>query len=411
MGKKEIQMSVKPQLRRRGRAAVALTALAAAGTMLAACSSGSSSTSASGGSSASGGASASGAASAPAGGTATAAAAGCSSLGAATSGAWKAPTTPVKPPAKKGLAVIIPNYEAAEAANRPADGMIAALKALGWKTVEIDGKGTPSVENAAIRQGISLHADAILTIGVAPALASNSIAAARAAGIPIFSNAQTGVTDIAPQAPSSGYLVDVSPDEAAMGKLMGQYINCSTGGKADVLPFNDNEFASSALFVTSTIAELQSSCPGCKIEPTIQFQAVQSATIVPGQTVSYVRTHPSVDSVLTPYDPTVPLQGPAMKAAQLADKVKFYSEYGDLQNLDYIRTGTYQAATVGAAYELSGWATVDEMLRYLAKQPFVPEDCPFGLITKDLNMPDSGKVYTGNVDYASAYSKLWGLSS
>jgi ribose transport system substrate-binding protein len=332
----------------------------------------------------------------------------CSSVEKPTKLKWEGPTEPVKPPAGDNLVVLIPTALELEAAVRPVEGMEEALQALGWKTQVLDGEGTPSVYNKNIQQAINLHAAAIITDGLDPALIKNSLEDARSHGIVVISDAETGNPEVSPTPPSTGYYADVSPDETAMGELIGTEISCAGNQEAHLLAFNDAEYASVGLFIEAAVKKVEE-CSGCSVEETVETQATEVQSQIPSETVNDMRTNSSIDSVLSGYDPVAVFQIPALKAAGLLENVKLYSEYGDSQNLEFIREGTQQA-TVAVPYEWSGWAAVDEMLRAMAEQPLVNENIPFALITKEVNLPAAGQPFTGKeVDFAAEYKKLWGL--
>jgi ribose transport system substrate-binding protein len=332
----------------------------------------------------------------------------CSSVEKPTKLSWEGPTEPVAVPSGKHLAVLIPTALELEAAGRPVKGMEEALAAIGWESQVLDGEFTPSTYNKNIQQAINLHADAIITDGVDPALVKNSLAAARSAGIVVISDAETGNPEVAAEPPSEGYYADVSPDEQAMGELIGQAISCQGEEKANLLAMNDAEYASVGIFIEAAVEEVEK-CSGCSVVETVETQASEVQSQIPSQTVNDIRTKPEINAVLTGYDPVAVFQVPALKSAGLLEKVKLYSEYGDQQNLEFIRNGE-QAATVAVPYEWSGWAAVDEMLRAIAEQPLVNENIPFSLITKEVNLPPAGEAFTGKeANNEAQYKKLWGV--
>jgi ribose transport system substrate-binding protein len=333
----------------------------------------------------------------------------CSSVEKPTKLTWEGPTEPVAPPSGSHLAVLIPTALELEAAGRPVKGMEEALEAIGWEAQVLDGQGTPSVYNKNIQQAINLHAAAIITDGVDPALVKNSLAAARSAGIVVISDAETGDPEVAAEPPSEGYYADVSPDETAMGKLIGQAISCKGEEEANLLALNDAEYASVGKFIEAAVAEVEK-CSGCSVAETVETNATQVQSQIPSETVNDIRTNPEINAVLSGYDPVAVFQIPALKSAGLLEDVKLYSEYGDQQNLEFIRNGE-QEATVAVPYEWSGWAAVDEMLRAMAKQELVNENIPFALITKEVNLPPAGEAFTGKeAGFEAEYKKLWGVS-
>lgn len=332
----------------------------------------------------------------------------CSSVEKPTKLTWEGPTESVTPPPGKHLVVLIPTALELEAAGRPVEGMEEALEALGWEFQVLDGEFTPSTYNKNIQQAINLHASAIITDGVDPALVKNSLADARSHGIVVISDAETGNPEVSPTPPSEGYYADISPDEVAMGELIGQAIACKGEGEAHLLAMNDAEYASVGLFIESAVEEVEK-CSGCEVVETVETNASQVQSQIPGETVNDIRTNPEIDSVLTGYDPVAVFQIPALKAAGLLDKVKLYSEYGDEQNLEFIRNGE-QEATVAVPYEWSGWAAVDEMLRAMNEAKLVNENIPFALITKEVNLPPAGEPFTGKeANFEAEYKKLWGV--
>jgi ribose transport system substrate-binding protein len=332
----------------------------------------------------------------------------CSTIEKPTTLKWAGPTEPVKPAAGKKLVVLIPTALELEAAGRPVKGMEEAIKALGWESKVLDGQGTPSVYNKNIERAINLHATAIITDGVDPALVKNSLADARSHGIVLISDAETGNPEVSPTPPSSGYYADVSPDETAMGKTIGQSIVCAGKEKANLLAFEDAEYASVTKFIKAAVEEVKK-CSGCSVNKVVETQATEVQSQIPSETVNDLRTDSTINSVLSGYDPVAVFQIPALKSAGLLNNVKLYSEYGDEQNLEFIRAGS-QEATVAVPYEWSGWAAVDEMLRALTKQKLVNENIPSALITKSVNLPAKGQAFTGSdVEYAGEYKKLWGL--
>ncbi len=345
-------------------------------------------------------------------GTSTTAAASevdCSSVEEPTKLTWEGPTEPVAPPSGKHLAVLIPTALELEAAGRPVQGMEEALEAIGWESQVLDGEGTPSVYNKNIQQAINLHASAIITDGIDPKLVKNSLQDARNVGIVVISNAETGDPEVAAEPPSEGYYADVSPDEQAMGESIGTAIVCKGEQKANLLALNDAEYASVDKFIKAAVEEVEK-CSECSVAETVETQATQVQSQIPSETVNDIRTNSEINSVLSGYDPVAVFQIPALKAAGLLEDVKLYSEYGDAQNLEFIRNGE-QEATVAVPYEWSGWASVDEMLRAMAKQKLVNENIPFALITKEVNLPPAGEPFTGKeAGFEAEYKKLWGVS-
>jgi ribose transport system substrate-binding protein len=70
-----------------------------------------------------------------------------------------------------------------------------------------------------------------------------------------------------------------------------------------------------------------------------------------------------------------------------------------------------QAATIANATEWQGYEAADTMQRVLNGEQPDPKGTntdPIKLLTWD-NVPPAGQHFDGDVDYAAAYKKLWGL--
>ena len=196
------------------------------------------------------------------------------------------------------------------------------------------------------------------------------------------------------------------PDNYALGKSIGEWIIKDSGGKANVVAFNDKEF-DGVVTQHAGIMDALAKCAGCKAAEQT-FSANQIATNLGQQVVGYLRAHPDVNYLYMPYDPSAFAVAAALRQAGLAQRVKLASLLGDEENLDLIRKGDVQVADVAFDTTYEGYAAVDQIIRYLDKQKlFDPhgENVPMKVLDKT-NLPEKGN-WTADNGYKEKYLRLW----
>jgi len=139
------------------------------------------------------------------------------------------------------------------------------------------------------------------------------------------------------------------------------------------------------------------------------FTATQIASSLGPQTVDYVRTHPNVDYLYSPFDPPAAAQVQALQTAGLGKNVKIVSALGNAQNLQFVKAGQVQAADAAYDNTYMGFAIVDQSIRLLNKQPLIEpagEGLPFQVLDKT-NLPTGEGSWTAPYDYQSKFIALW----
>jgi ribose transport system substrate-binding protein len=277
--------------------------------------------------------------------------------------------------------------------------------------IQYDGGGNPSRQNADMLNAISAGANVIANMAIDPNLVQQGLRAAKAHNVLVVSGS-SGLSQpnptISPPAGHLGYAFDVGPDYAAAGAEAADWIISDSKGKADVLVFSDKEFPSVIAFQRGLLAELKK-CSGCKTSPLQYFTGAQVTTSLPQQTTGYLQSHPNINYVFSPYDPAAAAQVTAIKQAGLASKVKLVSVLGDQQNVQYIRSGTVQAADAAYDNEYMGYAIVDQIIRTLDHKGIshpIGENLPYSLLTKS-NLPAPGSDWHAPYDYKAKFLKLW----
>ncbi len=347
-----------------------------------------------------------GATATPAGSTATGSSsgtAGSSDVTAAVAAAsapqtiWPGPTESISPPAGKKIVAITCGSQGYGCV-QGAQGVAAAGKVLGWHVTVVDGKGDPSVWNAAVTQAVSDKADGIVLAAVNPALVQDGLAKAKAAKVPV-------VLEFIPKLPGAGVDGYITTDHAAGGKLLADWVTQNSGGKAKILLLEEPAFPELVERNNGIRSELKASCPGCSTVATVKFSIGTMAQALPGLVTTALQSHPDITYVLAPFDSSATFASQGIRQAGRAG-VALVSGEGDPDGLTRVRSGE-QAADLATVPAWAGWAAADQLARLFAGQPAGTYTLPQRLFTA-ANKPAGSAGWPGDVDYAAKFTKVWG---
>jgi ribose transport system substrate-binding protein len=327
-----------------------------------------------------------------------------------------APTASVKPKGKV-LAWVVSCGQQVPTCAEPAGATVAAANAAGWQAKLCDGKLNPQGWAACIRQGISAKASGIIVIGQDCGSFQAALQEAKAAGIPTV-GAGGNDCDVTGGAKLYSAAVQNLPGYSAqqwwakLGALQADWIIGKTGGQAQVLSLQFTDAIWGAWIEDGFVKEL-GTCGGCKVVGTLK---VGNADVASGQLPQKLGT--ALLKVPTATAVNVPLDGwffaglsQAIQSSGRSSQLAVIGAFGEPGNLDLIRKGTGEDATVGFNAEWVGWAGADDLGRLLANQPVQPAGVGLQAIDAMHNMPAAGTSfqYQPPVDYASAYQKAWGV--
>lgn len=323
---------------------------------------------------------------------------------------YEGPTEPVKPPAKPLKVALIACDDALRGCVTPLEAAEEAVKKLGWTTTSYDGKSDPNVQNQAFLNAVASGAEAIIETSMNPNLIQQGLEAAKKANIPVIS-ASAGYSEPNPTLKFPGKIspiFDVSQDVPAEGAQVANWIINDSGGSGGVLLVSDPAYTLPTVFIENTRKRLEEACSGCTVE-SINISGTQLASTGPTQLVGKLKSNPDLEYVVAPYDPAAAAFVPALAQAGLTD-IKMCSELGLQENLKFIREEQIQACDAAWDNRYMGYATVDQLLRYLAKkEPFKPlgENVPYVLL-EESNLPEEGEDWTAEFPYVEKFLELWG---
>jgi ribose transport system substrate-binding protein len=101
--------------------------------------------------------------------------------------------------------------------------------------------------------------------------------------------------------------------------------------------------------------------------------------------------------------------GPAIAASGKSGELAVIGGEGNPTNVKLIAADRGQDAANAVDAEWLGWAAVDTLNRVLAGRPAAPQGIGWQIVDRDHNIGEAG-TYAVDVDFKSAYRKVWGQS-
>ena len=290
-----------------------------------------------------------------------------------------------------------------------------AAKALGWKTIVCDGKGTPTVfvtcGNSLLDQGV----DAIAEIAIEPGTIQPVLDKAKKQNVPVI---QIGGGAV-PQGDLSG---NYGPDEAKAGTLLTEYLT----KKLDALPGSSVETivhdfpAAWAKLRTDQFRTFVKGQSKVKIDATTITNAadlVQSTRKIVGDQLT---AHPKVKAFWFSFDTTGQVGGQVVsakfKGKTFPDKPLIATFHADLGTLDLMAKGDIDVASE-ANYDAASWIAIDQLAENFSRkteiskvnQPIYPgvgDLFSYQIVTK-ANLPPAGQYFPPKVDVVNFFLSKW----
>jgi ribose transport system substrate-binding protein len=298
----------------------------------------------------------------------------------------------------------------------PSQAVVDAAKAVGWSAKICDGQLNPNGWSACIRQGIGSKADAIVTIGQGCAPVKAALQEAKAADVTTIgvggidcdvTGGSKTFTAVTQQLGDRGQVQWWN----TMGALQASWIIGKTQGRAKVL---NVEFADELWgeWITAGFAKQLASCTGCQIVGKVRLtnQDLASNSLVTKFSTALLQ-HPDANAVAVPIDGWFHVGlAQAIMASGRSDELAVIGAFGEAGNLELIRAGRGEDATVATSLVWDGWAAVDVAIRLFAGQAVVPSGIGLQVVDADHGLPAAGQPfrYTPPVDFVAAYMKAWG---
>ncbi len=196
--------------------------------------------------------------------------------------------------AGKTISVITPDYAAQPAAREAIDRFQAAAQAQGYEVKVVDTNRDNAAINGEITTAVAQDVDAIVTAFGAPQEFGEGLAAAGAAGVPVFGLDTGGVVE-----PT---LVNVTTDNAFLGNSTAQAIIDAHEGPGKVIMIHFDPFEPVRLRAEAARALLEGN--GWEVIEYVQGDPEDSTGFAKATTLDLLSKHPAgeVDAVWAGWD-------------------------------------------------------------------------------------------------------------
>ncbi|MGH7056626.1 MAG: substrate-binding domain-containing protein [Acetobacteraceae bacterium] len=317
---------------------------------------------------------------------------------------WIGPTTGPKAPREKLTLAWVANP-----AYTPyiywGDGVKDAAKALGWKVVTFNGRGTPSGWLAAMDQALALKPAAIITPFDAHAL-QKPIKEAIARGIPVIGIHAAAYPGPNPQL---GLYMNITSNPADIGRSEAAYVIAATNGSAHDIHMVDDTYAIARFKAKATIEPIKN-CSGCKLLEEVSVPIATMATRMSSVVSGLLARHGNSWWMTTCCDGYYPYVAAALRASgESPEKVHLVGSDGPPTSYEMIRKGGYEVATVPEPSTLFGYEAVDAAIRAFAGKPPAHFVQPTYIVTKaDINAEGGSKnQFIPSNNFACHYKNIW----
>lgn len=317
-------------------------------------------------------------------------------------------TTPLKskPPTGKTIAFVGGNLPSNLAIRH---GIEAAAESIGWHVRNVPGyhENDPSTLINALDTALSMDPVAVVMTAALPESVWKSelpkYAAAGVALVPLYSG------KLSP--PTSTMLANIgSPhDVAAMGRTVGQWIAFDAAkSNKRILMFNIPAFPITGAVDAAMKAALTKYCPSCTVTEVDGTLAELTAGTIT-QPITSALQRGEYDYVFSPLG-EVTKNLPSELGTAGIDGVKIASVGCDAINESHVLAGT-EAACVGYPYVISGWISVDTVLRALEGMSIPASDGgfprPLLLMKQNSSSWKPGVSIDMPSNYSALYRSLW----
>lgn len=279
--------------------------------------------------------------------------------------------------------------------------LVAPTAALGVGLTVINSGSSATSNEAAAATALADKPAAVLISAVDPQLFGGALHRLDAAGIAVTG---VGIINGAPYGVQE--TVGGSTSIVLAGKLMANWVIAQKGPKANVVFFGTPELSFSAPMQAGFQSVMVKRCPTCKAayQPLSIFTIASTA---PGDVVSYLQAHPSVNTVVFATEEMATGLAAALKDANLHVTTLGFAP--SPSNLQDIKQGGLTAG-LGLDTPVQEWAQVNVTARLLAHQKTLPSnlnvDLQF-LTAKDITTADTTKGWTGYPNAAARFKVLW----
>jgi ribose transport system substrate-binding protein len=318
-------------------------------------------------------------------------------------GDWRGPSSAPPHQSGKKVTIILCTKQAA-ACVAAGNAAKAAAANLGWSANIVDGGGTPQGFATAWDSAINGKSDAIMGIAVPTAAVGDKLTKAKQAGI------VTVATGDVPPASGTAYDAYVPFPMPTMNAILAYNEIARTNGKANTILIEDPGFPS-LVQAADEYVKIMKQCSGCKTK-VVKWQITDAADPTKVQKIiaGAIASNAGATAIVMPYGIGEPAVIQAVDSAGKTSQIKVIAKDADPVGLGAVAQGS-SPYNAGASPQWAGWASIDQIIRGLAKKPYL-EGAQTGLgvtLFTPQNAPKSGNIddFNGLIDYAAKYKQIW----
>ncbi|MCU1483079.1 MAG: Sugar transporter substrate-binding protein [Subtercola sp.] len=289
-----------------------------------------------------------------------------------------------------------------QAATEAADGFKAGATALGLTPVVFDGQGTANKFSEGVDQAVAQGAGGIVLYGIDPSLVSSSLAAAKAANIPVLNTLNGAPTDPVP----AGTYANLTLNPQADGELAVKWALADSGCNTNMIMLTLPTIPLEKAFADGATAAMTKYCPACTLK-TLNIDVANFTTDIGSQLQTALQQDPDANYIFPTFDSGVPFVAPVVSAAN--SKAKIMGHDGVQASLDMIAKGSGQNMTVAVPpLGWMGWLFVDDVARAMVGDKDPGYIIPSQLVD-ETNIGDgsSASVFPEYAGYEAAFTKAW----
>jgi ABC-type sugar transport system substrate-binding protein len=302
--------------------------------------------------------------------------------GAARSGAHGPNAAVAKAPLPRKTIGVMGPVNAAEIIKLGTDATVAAAKAVGWKTIQIDPLGDPAKMASGMTSLVNSKVDAIVLTTIEPGVIQSGLRAAKRAGIPVIdTHTQTHSSPLF----AGEYFLSPQREFALLHARMKRDLpRGSEIGTIDLPQFLNAKIASDLMKAAATPA-------GWKIVASHDTALQNSVADVQRAVGDMIRANPDIDAIwgCCDFAPTGAI--PAIRSS--GKDVKVYALHGIPSSISQAKTGI--AVLEVSEYQKGGIIAIDELAAWFARRDPIAKRTPsqFAYKQKIVDSSNAGAGY------------------
>jgi ABC-type sugar transport system substrate-binding protein len=300
-----------------------------------------------------------------------------------------------------------------ESSDRLASTTKVASKALGWKTIQCDGKGTPAVFVTCGNSLLDRKVDAIVEIAIEPSQIQPVLTKAKSQGVPVI---QVGGGAV----PNGDLDGNYGPDEAKAGQVLTDALLAKLKGVPNATIIDHDFPASWAKTRTDQLRNALKTDSSVKLVADTTTDAANLVQFTRKTVTDQLTQHPDVKAFWMAFDTVGQVGGQVVaakyKGKTFPDRPLVATFHADLGTLDLMRKGDIDM-TSEANYDAGVWIGIDQLAEFFTRQkepskenqptyPVVGDLFSYKIVDKT-NLPPAGQYVAPKVDVPTYFASKW----